>query len=283
MDLRPRPSILLLSSALLAACSAAPLAPANRAADADADAEPIAFAPAPAIISQAGPPPTAAQQPPPVAAEPAGGFSFVIEPYFWIVGSEGNANLGNKGQVHASFGDMFDSMDPAFGVRGDMGPESGPYRILFDTNYQSISKDTRSGSFHAYHSMFEGDVAWRPGAKDYFSPLLGLRYTELDAIATFDVSNTASGSYRGFLDPIVGARGQIPLVDRLAVHWRADVGGFGVGSDLSVQLDASASWTINRMFRAFVGWRYLKVDYSSSDLDYNVAATGPYAGMSFVF
>jgi hypothetical protein len=178
---------------------------------------------------------------------------------------------------------MFDSMDASFGLRADMGPESGPYRILFDTNYQSLSKDTRTGSFHAYHSMFEGDVAWRPGASDFFNPLVGLRYTELDAVQIFDASNTAASESRGWFDPIVGARGRIPLVDRLSFNWRADVGGFGVGSDLSYQLDASATWTFNRMFRAFAGWRYLKVDYSSSDLDYDVAATGPYVGMSFVF
>jgi hypothetical protein len=268
-----RRSLVVVASALLAACSAAPVAPDV----------------VPTIEPQAAPPTSPPTTPPPPqmaaapAPAPAGGFTFAIQPYFWFVGSEGNADIGSNGQLHASFGGMFDSMDASFGLRADMGPDSGPYRILFDTNYQSQSNDTRTGSFHAYRSSFESDIAWRPGQRDLFDPLVGLRYTELDAVQLFDASNTAAAESRGWFDPVVGARGRIPLVDRLSLDWRADVGGFGVGSDLSYQLDASATWTFNRMFHAFAGWRYLKVDYSSSTLDYDVAATGPYIGMSFVF
>ena len=85
-------------------------------------------------------------------------------------------------------------MDAAWGLRGDMGPDPGPYRILYDMNYESISKDAVNGSFHAYHSMFEADLSWRTSQNYLFDPLVGLRYTELDAIRTFDITNTATAS-----------------------------------------------------------------------------------------
>jgi hypothetical protein len=231
------------------------------------------------------PPPATRQQPPPQAsAKPDGGYTFALEPYFWWVGSEGNANIGAGGsRVHTSIDATWESMDAAWGLRSDMGPDPGPYRILFDMNYQSISKDTRGGSFHAYHSMFEGDVSLRTTQNYLFDPLVGVRYTELDAIRVFDTTDTAVGESRGWFDPVVGARGRLPLVEKLDLAWRADVGGFGIGSDLTVQLDGAFYWSFSRQFSGFVGWRYLNVDYTSSNLDYHVATTGPYCGLTIVF
>jgi hypothetical protein len=322
MDPRHSLPILLLASALLSACSAAPsapLAPIEPQEVKDPRVEDLSmrvgesaegifslmggFASGPdffvgaslskenfdlfdpATDSQQQQPP--AQQPPPPPpppAKPAGGFTVAVEPYFWWVGSEGNANIGAGGsRVHTSVDATWESMDAAWGLRSDMGPEPGPYRILFDMNYQSISKDARNGSFHAYHSMFEGDVSWRTTDKYLFDPLVGVRYTELDAIRIFDTTDTAVGESRGWFDPVIGARGRIPLVEKLDVAWRADVGGFGVGSDLTVQLDGAFYWSFSRQFSGFVGWRYLNVDYTSSNLDYHVATTGPYCGLTIVF
>jgi len=286
MDSRRSLPTLLFASALLSACSATAIAPTSRATD----AAPAAPATAPELEPQTGPPPpplpppATRQQPPPQSPAEAGGFTFAVEPYFWFVGTEGNANIGAGGsRVHTSVDATWESMDAAWGLRSDMGPEPGPYRILFDMNYQSISKDARNGSFHAYHSMFEGDVSWRTTDKYLFDPLVGVRYTELDAIRIFDTTDTAVGESRGWFDPVIGARGRIPLVEKLDVAWRADVSGFGVGSDLTVQLDAAAYWSFSPRFRGFVGWRYLNVDYTSSNLDYHVATTGPYCGLTIVF
>ena len=238
---------------------------------------PLPQPPPPPPTRQAAPPP---QAPPP----PANRFTFAVEPYFWWVGTEGNANISaGSGRVHTTVDATWESMDAAWGLRSDFGPEPGPYRVLFDMNYQSISKDARNGSFHAYRSMFEGDVSLRT-SKDYvFDPLVGIRYTELDAIRIFDTTDTATGESRYWFDPIVGARGRIPLVEKLSLDWRADVGGFGLGSDLTWQLDAAAYWTFSPQFRGFVGWRYLNVDYSSSNLDYHMATTGPYCGLTMIF
>lgn len=273
----------LLACALLCACSAAPSAPTappsftKEAAAAD-PVEPQSGA---STISRAGTRP-AEPQAPETQPQAAGAYMFALQPYFWLVGAEGHADIGSgAGQVHASFGGVFDSMDAAYGLRFETGPVAGPYRILFDMNYESMSQDTRLGSFHSYHSMFEGDFAWRLDDKGYLQPLLGVRYTEVDTVTTFPSS--AVSTSRGWFDPIVGARSVIPVADQFALTLRGDVGGFGVGSDFTAQLDAAASFQFSKKFSGQVGWRYVKVDYSSSDLDYDVAITGPYAAITFVF
>jgi hypothetical protein len=278
----------LLPFAFLAACSAAPTAPPAFASGPVA-ADPPVPAVAPGLqsgastITRASTRPVNPEQMPPPPAEP-GRFSFGMTPYLWWVGAEGNADIGGgNNPVHASFGSMYDSMDPAYGIKFEMGPEPGPYKILFDSNYESISQDIRFGEFHAYHSMFEGDFAWRLSQQGYLDALIGIRWTELDSVATNDVLNTATASSRSWADPIVGIRGTMPLFDKLYLDWRGDVGGFGVGSDFTGQLDASFRFQFSRMFGGIVGWRYVKVDYSSSTLDYDVAMSGPYAAMTFVF
>lgn len=297
----------LLSFACLAACSAAPSAPPTFARGPVAADPPVpavasapvavdppapAFAPAPqsgpSTITRASTRPADPQQqmpppPPPPPPEPSR-FSFGMTPYIWWVGAEGHADIGGgNNPVHASFGGLYDSMDPAWGIKFEMGPEPGPYKILFDSNYESISQDTRVGEFHAYHSMFEGDFAWRLSQQGYLDALIGIRWTELDAVATNDLFNTATASSHGWADPIIGIRGTMPLFDKLYLDWRGDVGGFGVGSDFTGQLDASLRFQFSRVFSGVVGWRYVKVDYSSSSLDYDVAMSGPWAAMTFVF
>lgn len=256
------------------------------------DPENAAQPPAPVIGPQVTPlppqnppPSTPAPRPPPqVAPEPEGRFTFALEPYFWFIGSDGSANItSGSNRIHSSINTMWDSMDSSWGLRADMGPEPGPYRILFDSNYQSISGDLPSGSLHAYHSMFEGDIAWRTSSKDLLDPLIGARYTDIDLVRINDITDTANSESTGWFDPVVGARGRLPIADRLEIDWRADVGGFGVGSDYTVQLDGAAYFNLSRAFRAYFGWRYLKVEYTSTRLDYEVTTTGPYLGMTFTF
>ncbi|MNG25639.1 hypothetical protein D3C84_1105210 [compost metagenome] len=62
-----------------------------------------------------------------------------------------------------------------------------------------------------------------------------------------------------------------------------DVGGFGLGSDLTTQALLGLSYALSDAFDAELGFRYMKVDYDKGNLVYDMENEGPYLGMSYHF
>ncbi|MFC1766044.1 hypothetical protein ACFL6U_28695, partial [Planctomycetota bacterium] len=62
-----------------------------------------------------------------------------------------------------------------------------------------------------------------------------------------------------------------------------DIGGFGVGSDLTYQLMAGVKWQISKVLSMKLDYRYLYQDYSKGDVVWDMAAHGPLLGLGFSF
>ena len=79
-----------------------------------------------------------------------------------------------------------------------------------------------------------------------------------------------------WIDPFVGLRGKYNLTDRLYVIAKADVGGFGVGSDLTWQVYGAMGWRINNRWSTELGYRYMDIDYGADNgFKYDVSMGGP--------
>ena len=67
----------------------------------------------------------------------------------------------------------------------------------------------------------------------------------------------------------------------------ADVGGFGVGSELTWQAFSSVGFDLSPRVSMEFGWRWLDVDYDNEDEDdpfeYDVRYQGPVAGIAIRF
>jgi hypothetical protein len=85
----------------------------------------------------------------------------------------------------------------------------------------------------------------------------------------------------------VGGRLSLPIGEKFSFHLRGDIGGFGVGSDLTWQAYPYFSWQCNRWFSLQAGYRWLYNDYSdgdgSNEFRYDVMSHGPQLGMTFSF
>jgi len=68
---------------------------------------------------------------------------------------------------------------------------------------------------------------------------------------------------------------------------RADIGGFGVGSDASWQVLATYNWQMCTMsghpIDGYLGYRALSVDYSQASYKYDVLMQGPVMGATMRF
>ena len=68
---------------------------------------------------------------------------------------------------------------------------------------------------------------------------------------------------------------------------KGDVGGFGVSSDLTWNLQGGVAWDVSELLTLFVEYRALSVDYSTGTAGtadrfvYNTVTQGPVFGLAF--
>ena len=86
-----------------------------------------------------------------------------------------------------------------------------------------------------------------------------------------------------WVDPIIGARTQLFMTDKLFLGLYGDIGGFGVGSHLSWQVQPTLGWKFTQRTMAEIGWRILSNNYTNGGFTYNVKQQGIYTGVSFSF
>jgi hypothetical protein len=98
--------------------------------------------------------------------------------------------------------------------------------------------------------------------------------------------NRGYGLTEYWLDPYIGVGGRYNLSKRFKAFYltgKADVGGFGAGSDVTVQTYGAVGCHITRNIYSELGYRYLYYDYNSDGFLYRVSMHGPQitAGIEF--
>lgn len=111
--------------------------------------------------------------------------------------------------------------------------------------------------------------------------LAGFRAWSLDGSVTSPVINVAPE--KTFADPIIAVRSVAPLSDQWSLLGYIDVGGFGVGSDLTWQGTVTANYQATDNFYVSAGWRHLYLDYSDGGTQFEGAMTGPVIGATLRF
>jgi len=88
---------------------------------------------------------------------------------------------------------------------------------------------------------------------------------------------------RWWIDPIVGLRGQVNFTRWLFAAAQADAGGFGVGSQITWNTQATLGVNFSRNVALEAGYRYMYIDYNKDNFLYNVNMPGVFAGLIFKF
>jgi hypothetical protein len=126
-----------------------------------------------------------------------------------------------------------------------------------------------------------------------FDLLGGLRYWSIDIEVTeetpsgFDLSGSRKDDW---VDPFVGGRFLFDFSEKLNASFRADIGGFGIGSasDLTWSFTAVGEWRLGRNTALLAGYRYLNVDSwntgsGDTETDYDFYLHGPIVGLTIIF
>jgi hypothetical protein len=212
------------------------------------------------------------------------GWGFLIKPYLFASGLDGDVGTGDATEdIEASFDDLLDDLNFGAMLQLEVVPPESPWRVLVDLWFvqleeTGVAPGPMETEVDAEIDQFMGElsVAYELMDDGRLDVLGGIRYWDLSS--ELEGGDSSAEGEVDWIDPLVGARSLLPLGERFFVLLRGDVGGFGVGSDISYNLGAGVGWSISKTFELAAGYRYVYVDYDD-DVVYDVAQSGPLLGL----
>jgi len=226
----------------------------------------------------------------PAVAQPASeDWTHTIVVYGWGAGLSGEAGVGGvEADVDVGFSELLQNLE-AGGMLAYRG-SNDRWAVMGNVIFVGLgaTKDLPLGGtadVDVDQWILEADGAWR--ANDRFEVLFGLRAYSLDLATKIRNSPLASAQADGsktWIDPVVGARVQVPLGKSWSFVGRGDLGGFGVGSDLSWQAVARFDWQGSQRVGMSFGYLLLDVDYEAGEAQdlfgYDMTTAGPFLALT---
>jgi len=238
------------------------------------------------------PMPAAAQYPAPPAR---GEWRFIWGTYLWASGLDGRAGSGNNVvDVDVSFRTVLKNLDGGLFMPIELRKDRWGAVIELIAVKVSHDFDTPGPIFdhvdlESRQTTIELSPRYYLVQEDPLSieALAGIRLWNLstDLVFTADdgvPDDLALGNGAMWVDPIVGGRILLGIGSRWFVQGRADMGGFGVGSEFTWQVLALLGWEITSGTTLRGGYRRLDVDYENSESNflYDIATHGFILGFS---
>lgn len=245
------------------------------------------------------------------AATEPGDRALQITPYMWAAGLDGDISPFRRGPtigVEKSFSEVMDDLN--FGGFINIWGRYDRFVLWGDVMYVDTTDSRNTGPLPAFTIPGVGaippggNIAAKVDTKQFNATLLGGyrvidtgQYT-LDALGgarLWQISNdvkltgslggmSGSVSYDesfGWVDPLIGLRVFRPLTEKLSLLAQADIGGFGIGSDLTWSALATVNFVFSDRFSASMGYKVLDVDYDHDGHVYDTRLGGPVLGITF--
>ena len=218
---------------------------------------------------------------------------YVMFPY--MDGETGFENVLSV-PVDATPGDIFSKLKMAAMLY--LEAQSDKWAISSDLVYMNLNQEITPGAL--LHSGTAGakQMVWEVAGLYRIFPFievgLGGRLnnlqTEIDVsrnvfpASTEEYYITRSDTW---FDPILITRFSADISDKWLFQFRGDAGGFGLGSDLSWQLQAYAGYRFRKVFQLTAGYRVLSTDYTSGtdsgEFVFHIKEFGPVLRFGFRF
>lgn len=211
------------------------------------------------------------------------GWTFKSSMYLFAAGMSGDVTAkGIKADVDVGFSDVMDNLE--FGAMGSFSVARNGWTLNTDIIYIGLGASKGPVSVDMDQWVVEPTLSYR--LCDYFEPFAGVRYNNLSGDFSGPFGRTPTGTQDWF-DPIIGANFNLPLCEKLSAAMRADIGGFGAGSDLTWQAYPHLDYRISETCSLQVGYRWVYNDYSDGNgrnrFAYDVLTQGPQIGLSITF
>lgn len=217
-------------------------------------------------------------------------WRFEITPYLWAASLDGSIGFRSlpEAEVDATFDDLLENVD--FAAATFFTARKGRWSILSDVSYVGLDvEETVGGSTieidsATYWATLAGGYALETNPGIGLDLFAGLRYyaVDNDARSTGGVVGERSDT-EAWIDPLVGFVYSNQITSGFAFHFAGDVGGFGVGSDVTWEAIPSLSLRITEALALRLAYRWMDVDFEDSDFEYDVTQEGLALGLSIAF
>jgi len=228
------------------------------------------------------------------AQAPEPGWHFLAAPYAMFPNMKGDVGLGNLSPVHIDEGpdDIFSNLQ--MGAMLYLEAHNERWALTSDVLYMDLGADISPGALITGGDAGAKQLGWELAALVRLTPWLELgvagTYNKIDSDVRIDtVANTTlrASLSEDWIDPSVVARATVPLGEKWFFQGRANLGGFGVGSDHFWQLQADVGYRHSQRWFFTFGYRYISIDYDhGSGADrfiYDVNSFGPTVKFGFNF
>ena len=213
-------------------------------------------------------------------------WQFKITPYLWIATIKGSTDSdGSDIDFDTDYRFLtLDNLSGAFFIAASAS--KGRWTWQTDLVYLNFSDDITQGPIDTGIDLKGGVIELSAGYKlqrfEHTEILFGARQVLLDVDINLTPGPQSSGDL-STLDPIVGLRYIRPLGERWQAIGRLDLGGFGISSDLTVNVLAGADFSMTRHSSLFLGYRYLRLDFADGNILADLTAKGLALGIEFNF
>jgi len=217
-------------------------------------------------------------------------WHFELTPYFWAASIYSKTTIGPVSlNRETGFKDIFAHLNYAIPIHFEFGKNR--WTVITDLLY---SKDelTQTAQYTFFPKLpdkstvdFKADytvtkLQWEAlgaylvtpeNSRNKVEVMVGLRYTRqdndlklseesiLDTLNFFPFSHTVT-----YVDPLIGARYKIQFHKKWGFYFRADIGGFSVGSKFTSNMTTRISYQVVRFMDIELGYRWLYVNYENN-------------------
>ena len=223
-------------------------------------------------------------------------WSFEFEPYMLIASMSGDTIIGRSPtvEIDMDFGDILENLDIGAMAHFEAHNQNG-WGLWLDYGFMDLSSDItgpvggvtdmrmRQGILEAF-AMYTQPLG--DGNIDY---LAGIRWWDNDIDVSHNLLPLDIEVEEDWVDPVVGARWSTALNDDWKFMMLGTVGGFGVGSDISVSGNIGVKYVISDLLDLDLQYKALWADYESGTkgqkgyFAYDVTTYGPIIGLNFKF
>jgi hypothetical protein len=221
----------------------------------------------------------------PARAAESGAWHYDLSLNLFMAGLSGDlAARGVPISVDAGFDDIVRHLE--FSAAGRLTASRDLWSISTEVSYLGAGGETTAAKADLKQWLVEPTVGYQ--LSGMFTGFTGVRYQSVKTdVRGKGPLGLSTGQTQDWFDPIVGFLVKMPLGAKWTFDGRFDVGGFGVGSDLTWQIFPYFNWRFNDTGSLQLGWRWLATDYedgsAASLFRYDVMLQGPQAGITFSF
>ena len=192
---------------------------------------------------------------------------------YYFVGKVGVTKNKWQVQIDAFGGQLKDAIEFTYSQNQLVDVEVFTVMPRILVSYQILEKDfKRKQALLTKHIEF-----WIYG---------GCRYFYLNIKSELNAAIPALNIIEDWFDPIIGFT--VPLtIRRLTLVFQNDIGGFGLGSDLTYWYQLYGTFQVGKYISIGAGWAHLNINYSeerrNDSFSYKVVLRGPMVGVMFTF